>query len=138
MTVNLAKVKSSSFLPGLQNIGTSQTTATINGTIQGNSGNLIGSFLLYFPTPNIISVIRVNMPDAHGDLATYWFPMIGTAQFYDATSKWYLTMAVQNNPAGRGVVFDFLSDTTTDTTLTNFRIKAYAHLYTYPWSVVPI
>lgn len=136
MSVDLTKVRSASFLPGLQNIGTSQTIATVSGTIQGNGGNLIGSFLIYFPTPNVISVIRVNLPDAHGDLASNWFPLIGSTQLYDATDKWYLSMYVQNNASGRGVVFDFLSDQASDRTLTNFRISVYAHLYTYPWSTV--
>jgi hypothetical protein len=138
MSINLTKIKSASFLPGLQNIGTSETISTVNGTIQGNGGNLIGSFLLYFPTPNTISVIRVNLPDAHGDLASSWFPLIGSIQLYDATSQWYLSMYVQNNSSGRGVVFDFLSNKATDQTLSGFRIHAFAHLYTYPWSTVKI
>lgn len=131
--IDLSKIKASSLLPGLQNVGTSSTTLTVNGTIP-NQGNLIGTGTLLFPLNNIMALVRVNFPDAHGDLASSWFPVIGTIQVYDATSKWYLTLYTQPNPNGRSITFDFTSnDAVNNIALTNFRILLAAHLYTYPW-----
>lgn len=131
-TINLAKVKASSFFPGLQNIGTGSTTISVTGVIP-NQGNLVGSSTIFFPK-ECMSLTRVTLPDAHGDLATYWFPIIGSVQLYDATDKWYLTIYTQPNAQGRTVQFDFTSDqVVTNITLTDFRISLYSHFYSYPF-----
>lgn len=133
-TADLSMIQSSSMFPGLQNIGSSDTTLTINGPI-ANQANLIGNSRIFFPK-QCMAVIRVNLPDAPGDLSAKWFPVIGTVQLYNATagSSWYLTLYTLPDPNGRSVFFDFISNELVNTTtLTNFRIHLYAHLYTYPF-----
>jgi len=138
--VDYDKIAFASFWPGLQNVGTTSGTATITGTLNtspdttggSSSSNLVGSVLLDLPNPKVITVLRVNLPDANGDLASRWFPLFGTTELTDRTAKWKLILYVGNYPYGRVIYFNFVSLSTSSISI-NQRLNIYGHLYTYPF-----
>jgi hypothetical protein len=142
MGIDLTKIAAASFMPGLQNSGQISGTASISGTLNpsgtdGTTSNMTGTFVLVLPDPNVISLLRVNLPDGHGQLASRWFPVIGTVELTDTTtsSHYRLVMFVQSHPLGRAINYNFVSTTTSDTiTFSSFRIAIYGHLFSYPFS----
>lgn len=139
MSYKITKLAAASFLPGLQNTGEVSGTANINGFLPaspaypGTTSNLTGSFTIALPDPSMISLIKVNLPDAHGDLASGWFPVMGTAELSDNTADWLLILYILSDPAGRAISFNFVNKHNSGTTFSNFRINVFAHLYSYPW-----
>lgn len=141
MTVNLTNIAAASFTPGLQNNGVVSGTALINGTIPQSpsssiTSNLTGSFVLILPDPTVVSVFRINLPDSAGDLANYWFPLMGTAELKDSTNLYTVIFYVLSNQLGREISFNFVNlNTSAAYTLpVNYRVNVYGHLYSYPWA----
>jgi hypothetical protein len=133
MSVKLQNIAAASFLPGFQNIGSVSGSALITGAIPA-SGNLIGTFVINFPDPNVISQIRVNLPQASGELAINWFPVMGTIQLVDAIGQYTLIMYVLSDPAGRRINFNFVNtNNSSPPPFVNFPINIYAHLFTFHW-----
>lgn len=138
--VDFTKIAAASFWPGLQNVGTISGTATITGTINASpdtSGgvacsNMTGSVTVNLPDPKVISILRVNLPDAHGQLATRWFPLFGTAELTDSTAGWKLIMYVGSYRFGRVIYFNFVSLSVSSISI-NQRLNIYGHLYSYPF-----
>lgn len=139
---NPQNIVAASFWPGLQNIGQTSGTAQISGTlnaspsgISATSSNMTGTIFISLPDPTIVSLFRVNFPDAHGDLASRWFPLFGTLQIYDTASpvNYKLIMTIGSANGGRNVYLNFVNAQNTTTTFTNWRINFYGHLYTYPF-----
>lgn len=138
--VDFTKISAASFWPGLQNVGTISGTATITGTINVSpntsggslSSNMTGAAQIQLPDPSVISVLRVNLPDANGDLASRWFPLFGTAELTDSTAGWKLIMYVGSYQYGRVIYLNFVSLNTASISI-NQRLNIYGHLYTYPW-----
>lgn len=140
MSYKLSNIAAASFLPGLQNTGTISGTAYVTGFLPASpnypttTSNLTGTFTVPLIDISMISLLRVNLPDANGDLASSWFPVMGTAELHDDTADWLLILYVLSDPVGRSVSFNFVNKHNAGTTLTNFRINIYAHLFSYPWS----
>lgn len=140
--VDFTKVSAASFWPGLQNVGTAQGAATITGTLNkspdttgGSScSNMVGTILVNLPDPTVISALRVNLPDAHGDLASRWFPLFGTTELTDNTAGWKLILYVGSYQFGRVIYFNFVSLSVSNITI-NQRVNIYGHLYSYPFKV---
>ncbi len=138
--VDFSKIGAASFWPGLQNVGTIEGTATISGTINASPdttggascSNMTGTVLVELPDPTVISALRVNLPDAHGDLASRWFPLFGTTQLTDATTGWKLILYVGGYQFGRVIYFNFVSLSTGSISV-NQRLNIYGHLYSYPF-----
>lgn len=137
--IDITKIAAASFMPGLQNQGQVTATALINGTLNpsGNDGttsNMTGYFTITLPNPAVVSLFRVNLPDAAGQLASYWFPFIGTVELTDYTNHFRLVMFVQSSATGRQINYNFVSTSTSlGFTAVNFRISVYGHLYSYSW-----
>lgn len=137
--VHFPDIAAASFWPGLQNVGTVSGTATITGTLKGspsggdsNSSNMTGQILVALPDPNVVSVFRVNLPDANGHLASRWFPLMGTAILTDFTADWKLILYVGSSGVGRIIYFNFVQLGTSAISI-NQRLNIYGHLYTYAW-----
>ena len=138
MGIDLSKVQAASFLPGLQNIGTATATALVSGTMPGsgtspNLGYLIGNFVIPFPESDILSDIRVTLPNASGQLASRWFPVMGSIELVDYTIGFTLILDVLSNSSGRQINFNFVNSNASSYTFTNFPIDISAQLYTYPF-----
>jgi hypothetical protein len=137
--IDLTKVSAASFMPGLQNSGQVTGTANISGVLSpsgtdGTTSNMTGYFTIALPDPSVISLFRISLPDAAFQLATKWFPLIGTVELTDVTNHYRLIIFVQSDPVGRGFSYNFVSlSTTTGYTASNYRILIYGHLFTYPW-----
>lgn len=133
MSVNLSKIHSASFIPGLQNLGTTQNSASIFGSAPPAS-NLYGNIPLFFPSNNVMSCIRVNFPNAHGDLASSWFPLIGTGAYHDKVDNIRTYVWVTSMTSGRLINFVIHNLSNTNTfTASGYGLNAYAHMYTFPW-----
>lgn len=138
--IDFSKISATSLWPGLQNVGTTYGAATITGTLNtspdtsggSSSSNLTGSVLVDLPDPKVISVFRVNLPDANGQLATRWFPLFGTIELTDSTAGWKLIMYVGSYQYGRVIYFNFVSLSTSSISI-NQRLNIYGHLYSYPF-----
>lgn len=137
---NFQIISAASFWPGLQNVGTTYGTANITGTLNptpnpanlATSSNLTGVIFVSLPDPQVISALRINLPDANGDLAAKWFPVFGTTELTDDTANWRLILYVGSAPAGRLIYFNFVN-LANSTTSINQRLNIYGHLYTYPF-----
>lgn len=137
---DFTKINATSLWPGLQNVGTTSGTATITGTINASpdtSGgslcsNMVGAVQMQLPDPSVVSALRVNLPDANGDLATKWFPLFGTTELTDRTAAWKLILYVGSYEFGRVIYFNFVSLSTSAITI-NQRLNIYGHLYSYAW-----
>lgn len=140
MAIDIKNIAAASFMPGLQNKGQLNGTALITGSLApsplaGGTSNLTGSFVISLPDTKVVSLLRVTLPNANGDLAAYWFPLMGTAELSDLTAHWRLIFYVLSNFSGREISFNFVNlSTSVTTTFTNFPINVYGHLYSYPWS----
>jgi hypothetical protein len=144
-TINVSKIAAASFMAGLQNVGQVSVTAYVTGTLYGspnsvsNTSNMNGVFTINMPNPNVISVLRVNLPNAAGQLASRWFPLFGTCQLTDSTNNWRLLLYVGTSTAGRVITFNFVNLKSTLTNFTGsggsypFAINVYGHLYSFPW-----
>lgn len=138
--IDFSKIGAASFWPGLQNVGTISGTATITGTLNkspdttgGSScSNMTGAILVPLPNPNVISALRINMPDANGQLATRWFPLFGTTELTDTTAGWKLIMYVGAYQTGRIIYINFVSLSVSNITISQ-RLNIYGHLYSYPF-----
>ena len=139
MIINTAIASTSIFTPGLQNSGQVSAQALITGTLDvatmSETSNMTGSFLVPLPNARVISVMRVNLPSAHGYLASKWFPLVGTIELTDLVANWRLIMYVLSASNGRQISFNFVNLQTSGgtTNFSNWPINVYAHLYTYPW-----
>lgn len=139
---NPQTIAAASFWPGLQDVGTIDGTAYISGTLNqspsgldANSSNMTGKILVELPDPSVISILRVNFPDADGALASDWFPLFGSLQLYDnsGSNDYKLILSVGNAPTGRYIYINFANISTAAKTFTDFRVVIHGHLYTYPW-----
>lgn len=137
--VDITKIAAASFMPGLQNVGQLSGQAVISGALQASpvyntiTSNMTGTIFVQLPDPTVVSAMRVNLPTAHGELATRWFPLFGTAFLTDETAGWDLVLYVGSAPNGRNIYFNFVNHNNSLTTFSNFPINIYAHLYTYAW-----
>ena len=141
--IDISKLTAASFMPGLQNVGQIEGSVNINGTVQGspnfstpNTSNMVGIINIPLPDPTVISALRVNLPNADGQLATRWFPLFGTVELTDisaSTPQWILIMYAGSAFNGRNIYFNFVNATTNPITFTNFPINIYGHLYSYPF-----
>ena len=139
-TIDITKIATASFMPGLQNAGQTSGTASIAGTIDAspsyktNTSNLTGTIFVPLPDPTVISLFRVNLPDSAGQLASRWFPLIGTVELTDNTNHFRLVMFVQGTTTGRAINYNFVSiSTSSGYTASNYRINIYGHLFSYPF-----
>lgn len=137
---NPSQTAAASFWPGLQNVGQTSGTALISGTlnaspsgISSTSSNMTGSIFVGLPNASVISGMRLNLPDAHGHLASRWFPLFGCLELTDATAQWKVIFNATAAAGGRGIYFNFVNIANGTTTFTNFRVNIVAHLYSYPW-----
>lgn len=143
MTIDISKLAAASFMPGLQNSGQVTGEAFITGTLDAspaypsNTSNLTNTantpIVIELPDPSVISIVRINMPDATGDLASKWFPLIGTCELTDNTLNWKAIYYITSHPQGRAIYFNFVNTVNSGTTV-NQHLNIYAHLFTYPWS----
>ena len=139
MSVDLTKLTAASFMPGLQNSGQFSGQWLISGSLDATPGglatssNMTGSIFIPLEDPTVVSVMRVNLPSANGDLASKWFPLFGTAELYDTTANWALLLYVGSATGGRNIYLNFVNNQNTLTTFTNFPINIYGHLYSYAW-----
>ena len=132
-------IAAASFWPGLQNVGTVSGTATITGTLKAspsggdsNSSNMTGTVIISLPDPSVISVFRVNLPDANGHLSSRWFPLMGTTILTDFTANWKLILYLGSYGGGRVIYFNFVQLASTSTSISQ-RLDIYGHLYSYPF-----
>ena len=138
-TIDITKIATASFMPGLQNQGQISTTAYISGTLNATgtdttTSNMTGQIFLTLPDPTVISLFRVNLPDSAGQLASRWFPLIGTVELTDNTNHFRLVMFVQGTTTGRAINYNFVSiSTSSGYTASNYRINIYGHLFSYPF-----
>ena len=143
MSIDISKLTAASFMPGLQNSGQVSGEAFITGPLGGSPGypsstsNLTNTgsepIIIQLPDPSVISVVRINMPDANGDLASKWFPLIGTCELTDLTAGWKAIFYITSNPLGRAIYFNFVNTNSRATTISQ-HLSVYAHLFTYPWN----
>lgn len=155
MTINIGNLAAASFMPGLQNSGQVTTTAYISGSLNGspsypsNTSNLVNPIdannnpipiIVQLPDISVISQFSVNFPYASGDLASKWFPMAGTGEFYDYTQNWECILYEFSHPEGRAFYFNILNMVAGPITFTGsggaqpFAINITGHLFSYPWA----
>jgi len=132
-----SKIAAASFWPGLQNIGQTEGQAYISGILDGSpsatyTSSLTGTIFIELPDDQVISSMRINMPDANGDLATKWFPVFGTLNLADQVAGWQVIFTVGSASGGRNLYFNFINQNSTGTTI-NQHVNIFAHLYTYSW-----
>ena len=138
--IDITKIAAASFMPGLQNQGQINAVASISGVLNpsgtdGTTSNMTGYFTISLPDPTVISLFRVNLPDAAGQLASKWFPLIGTVELTDITNHFRLVIFAQSDPVGRGFNYNFVSTSNSvGYTASSFRINVYGHLFSYPWA----
>ena len=139
MSIDISKLAAASFMPGLQNSGQFSGQAVISGTLNAtptypsNTSNMTGTIYIPLPDATVISDMRINLPNANGDLATYWFPLFGTLELTDSTAGWLMIMYVGAARGGRNIYFNFVNKNNSGVTFTSFAINIYGHLYTYPF-----
>jgi hypothetical protein len=132
-----SKISAASFWPGLQNVGQTEGEAYISGTVDGsptstNTSSLTGTIFIQLPDDQVISSMRINMPDAHGDLASMWFPVAGTLILEDQTADWRIIFTVGSASGGRNLYFNLVNQSTSATVIGQ-HVNIFAHLYTYSW-----
>jgi len=132
-----SKIAAASFWPGLQNIGQTEGEAYISGTLPAspsstNTSSLTGTIFIELPDDQVISSMRINMPDADGDLATKWFPVFGTLNLVDQVAGWRVIFTVGSASGGRNLYFNFINQNNAGITI-NQHVNIFAHLYTYSW-----
>jgi hypothetical protein len=139
---NPQTIAAASFWSGLQNVGQTYGTAYISGTLYASpsgisptSSNMTGTIFISLPDPTVISIFRVNFPDADGELATRWFPLFGTLQIYDTATPndFKLIMTIGSAIGGRNIYLNFVNAHSSSKSFSGFRINIYGHLFTYPW-----
>lgn len=138
MSIDIMNIAAASFMPGLQNQGNISGSVTINGTLYGspsssNTSNTYGKINITLPDPNVISLFRITLPSANGDLSSKWFPLIGVLELTDNIAQWRLILYLMGSSTGRTITYNFVNLSTSNTTL-NVTLDYYAHLYSYPWS----
>jgi hypothetical protein len=137
--INIQNLTAASFMPGLQNSGQISGQAIINGTLDASpnynvtTSNMTGTIFIPLEDPTVISVLRVNLPNASGQLASRWFPLFGTVELTDSVLDWVLIMSVGSASGGRNIYFNFVNTVNNSWTATNFPINIYGHLYSYPF-----
>jgi len=132
-----SKIAAASFWPGLQNIGQTEGQAFISGVLPASpnstdTSSLTGTIFIELPDDKVISSMRINMPDADGDLAVKWFPVFGTLTLIDLSAGWQVIFTVGSASGGRNLYFNFVNQNTTGTMI-NQHVNIFAHLYTYSW-----
>lgn len=138
MSLDLTKLQATSLMPGLQNSGQIKGSVTLSGTLSPSpsttyTSNTVGKIIIKLPDPSVVSIFRVSLPSANGDLATEWFPLIGVVELTDLTAEWRLILYLQSDPAGRAISFNFVNLQNNLTNL-NVQLDYYAHLFSYPWA----
>lgn len=137
--IDITKVASASFMPGLQNSGQVTGFITFDGTVKASpspptsTSNLTGIGLIPLPNPNVISSIIVNFPGFNGDLATKWFPLFGTCELTDLVLNVRIILYVGSYSGGRSISFNIVNLTTSDIQFVSMPIAYKAFLYTYPF-----
>ncbi len=137
MNINLSTISTASFMEGLQNIGAVSNQIKFSGTLPATTaGFLVGDYTINFPTNNIISTWRINMPDADGDLSNLWLPMTTGSRFLNVVNGgnvWSIIFFVSSASNGRKISFIFNNFTQDAIEFSDFPINIFGHLYKYPW-----
>lgn len=137
--VDITKIAAASFMPGLQNAGQFSGTAYISGVLDAspgyptNTSNMTGTIFIPLPDPTVVSVMRINLPNAAGQLASRWFPLFGTIRLLDQTNDWILILYIGSATGGRNIYFNFVNSSNTGRTFTSFPVNIYGHLFSYAW-----
>lgn len=128
---DLSKIRSSSLLPGLQDLGSVTNSKSFSGTIPVNS-HLSTTLSLSFPRNDVISLVKFNILGEGID--SYWFPITGALGLFSSDHKFYVQITVQSATGGRQLNFAFANNTVGSTvTLPALTLTATAHMYSFPW-----
>lgn len=135
--LNPSLIAAGSFWPGLQNIGQISGSAYISGTLSASptstyTSSLTGTIFVPLADDQTVVSMRLNMPDANGDLASKWFPIFGTLNLIDQVALWRVIYTIGPVSGGRNIYFNFINQNNAGVAIAQ-HLNIYAHLYTYNW-----
>lgn len=129
--IDYSKLRSSSLLPGLQDLGSVSNSITYSGTIPV-LGSLTTTLPLAFSSNKVLSLIKMNVTGAGCD--TYWFPVIGSLGLFSVDHKYFIYVTVESYSGGRQLKIQFVNNTVGSTvTVPSLTFTATAHLFNFPW-----
>jgi hypothetical protein len=141
MSVDISKIQSASFLPGLRDLGPIAPISHNIGvvTIPSNGNTTLSPIVIPLPRNDVISSLRVNLTGTN-NIGSYWIPLFGMTVIGDvalaesSAANYYIIDTVQSNANGRQLTLEFVNNTSNSVVTTpNLTINIAGHIYEFPW-----